>query len=331
MFINAFYRAGFQNLVNLPPLGDVRAFGTTGLIQEFGDSAKNKYALLMPDSSQPIKQDTLYVYQLTPVLYTYYLTFGPTTAGYPMTDSTACPPIISFPSACQYQLFTKNYGLFVYTNGLGSSATNFFTRDPFDTKWNTLGGITALGPPVGAETTFTSPAGTKTTLQTFDRGVVFNITSGVLSGRIIAVSSVVYILYTANQGYLGQLGLPTADETTLSTGRRRQTFEGGAIEYDPGSPPVLKLAVHDVLISSGVSKLTLNLGDTATLQATVLDAYGNFLTDRAIVWSTSNSRVLLDRPCHCLEHLQQPRGHHPIIGRQRDSQGGRWRFGQHHG
>jgi len=56
-FINAFYRGGFQNLVNLPPLADVKAFGTTGLIQEFGDSAKNKYALLMPDSTMPIRQD----------------------------------------------------------------------------------------------------------------------------------------------------------------------------------------------------------------------------------------------------------------------------------
>jgi uncharacterized protein (TIGR03437 family) len=291
-FINAFYRAGFQNLVNLPPLGDVRAFGTTGLVQEFGDSAKNKYALIMPDSTMPIRQDTLYVYQLTPALYTYYLTFGVTTAGYPMTDATACPPITSFPSACQYQLFNKPYGLFVYTNGLGTTGTNFATRDPFYTKWNTLGGIASLGPVVSAEQAVTSPAGTKATLQTFDRGAVFNITSGVLSGRILAVSSVVYILYAANQGYLGQLGFPTADETTLSTGRHRQTFEGGSIEYDPGSGPVLKLPVHDVLIGAGVSKLTLNLGDTATLQATTLDASGNILTDRTIIWSTSNSRVV---------------------------------------
>jgi uncharacterized protein (TIGR03437 family) len=291
-FINAFYRAGFQNLVNLPPLGDVKPFGTTGLIQEFGDSAKNKYALLMPDSTMPIRQDTLYVYQLIPALYTYYLTFGVTTAGYPMSDTMPCPPITSFPSACQYQLFNKPYGLFVYTNGLGSSASNFATRDPYYTKWNSLGGIASFGPPVSAEIAFTSPAGAKATLQTFDRGVVFNITSGVLSGRIIAVSSVVYILYIANQGYRGPLGLPTADETTLSTGRHRQTFEGGVIEYDPGSPPVLKFPVHDVVISGGGSKLTLNLGDTTSLQATALDSSGNILTDRAIVWSTSNSRVV---------------------------------------
>jgi len=291
-FINAFYRAGFQNLVNLPPLGDVRAFGTTGLVQEFGDSAKNKYALLMPDSTMPIRQDTLYVYQLIPALYTYYLTFGVTTAGYPMSDSTPCPPITSFPSACQYQLFTKPYGLFVYTNGLGTTGTNFATRDPFYTKWNTLGGIASLGPVVAVEQAVTSPAGTKANVQTFDRGAVFNITSGVLSGRILGVSSVVYILYVANQGYLGQLGFPTADETILSTGRHRQSFEGGTIEYDPGSPPVLKFPVHDVLIGTGVSRLTLNLGDIANLQATTLDSSGNILTDRTIIWSTSNSRVV---------------------------------------
>src|SRR5712691_5385128 len=168
-FINAFYRAGFQNLVNLPPLGDVRAFGPTGLIQEFGDSAKNKYALLMPDSTNPIREDTLVVYQLTPVLYTYYLSIGVTTAGYPTTDSGPCPPIISFPSACQYQLFSKNHGLFVYTNGLGSAGTNFSTRDPFYTKWNALAGIASLGPAVSAEQSVTSPAATKATMQTFDR------------------------------------------------------------------------------------------------------------------------------------------------------------------
>jgi len=291
-FINAFYRNGFQNLVNLPPLADVKAFGPTGLIQEFGDSAKNRYALLMPDSTMPIRQDTLYVYQLTPAMYSYYLSFGPTTAGYPATDTAPCPPITSFPTACQYQLFTKNYALFVYTNGLGSTGTNFATRDPFYTKWNTLAGIASFGPAVSTEQAVTSASGTKATMQTFDRGVVFNITSGVLSGRIVAVSSVVYVLYAANQRYLGQLGLPTADETTLSTGSRRQTFEGGAIEYDPGSPPVLKFSVHDVLIGAGVSKLTLKLGDTATLQATILDSSGNILTDRTIIWSTSNSRVI---------------------------------------
>ncbi|HEY6392427.1 MAG TPA: Ig-like domain-containing protein [Bryobacteraceae bacterium] len=291
-FINAFYRAGFQNLVNLPPLGDVRAFGATGLVQEFGDSARNKYALLMPDSTMPIRQDTLYVYQLIPALYTYYLTFGVTTAGYPMTDTTPCPPILSFPSACQYQLFNKPYGLFVYTNGLGTTGTNFATRDPFYTKWNTLGGIATLGPAVGVEQAVTSPAATKATIQTFDRGAVFNITSGVLTGRILAVSSVIFSLYAANQGYLGQLGFPTADETTLSTGRHRQTFEGGTIEYDPGSAPVLKFPVHDVLIGAGISKLTLAVGDTANLQATTLDSSGNILTDRTIIWSTSNSRVV---------------------------------------
>jgi uncharacterized protein (TIGR03437 family) len=295
-FINAFYRGGFQSLVNLPPLADVKPFGTTGLIQEFGDSAKNKYALILPDFTTPIRQNTLYVYQLTPALYSYYLTIGVTTAGYPSTDSLLCPPIVSFPSACQYQLFSKNYGLFVYTNGLGDTGTKFATRDPFYTKWNALAGIAGLGPPVSTEQAAISPAGTKATVQTFDRGAIFNITSGVLSGRILAVGSVVYTLYAANQGYLGQLGLPTADETTLSTGRRRQTFEGGTIEYDPGSPPVLNFPVKSVIVGGGISRLTLKLGDTATLQATILDSNGSILTDRTIVWSTSNSRVVTVQP-----------------------------------
>ncbi len=301
-FVNAFYRNGFSNLVSLPPLGNVKAFGTPGLVQEFTDGSKNKYALLMPNPAVPFVADNNGVFQLMPLLYAYYSSVGSNTAGYPIGDSLNCPPLSSASSTCQYDVFTKNYALFAYSAALPSGVTNIATRDPFFTRWNSFGGIAGIGPAVTAETTVTSSVVTigttaaAATLQTFDTGAIFNITSGPLSGRLVAVAPIVYSLYSANRGYLGFLGFPTADEVVLSTGRHRQTFEGGAIEYDPGGSPVLRMPVQTVVISSGFTKLNLNLGDTATLQATPYDANGVPLTDRTIAWSTSNSRVVSLQP-----------------------------------
>src|SRR5207249_4556216 len=53
----AFFRNGFVNLVSLPPLGNVKAFGSTGLVQEFADAAKSqtyKYALVKANANLPI-------------------------------------------------------------------------------------------------------------------------------------------------------------------------------------------------------------------------------------------------------------------------------------
>jgi uncharacterized protein (TIGR03437 family) len=294
-FVNAFNRNGFANLVTLPPLGDVRTFGGTGLVQEFQDAQKNKYALILPDVSAPVLQDAIDVIQLTPGLYSFYTSVGPTTAGLPTTDSLPCPAL-SVTATCQYELFTKDYALFVFGASSQVNGTTFATRDPFYTKWSGLGGIATLGPAVSAEQTIMSFAGTAATGQTFDRGAVFNITSGTLNGRLVAVGPIVYPLYGANKGSAGFLGLPVADETTLSNGHRRQSFEGGSIEYDSSGVPVLRYPVSSISVNPSSSKLNLNLGDSLVLTATPFDPNGNPLSDRTISWSTSNSRVVSIQP-----------------------------------
>src|SRR4029077_13121655 len=90
----------------------------------------------------------------------------------------------------------------------------------------------------------------------------------------------------------GFLGLPTSDEITLSNGHKRQTFEGGAIEYDSSGVPVLRFPVVSISVTPAASKLNLNLGDSVTLTATLFDPNGNPLSDRTISWSTSNSRIV---------------------------------------
>jgi hypothetical protein len=52
-FVRAYYRGQFQNLTSLPPLGDIKRLGSTGLVQEFPDAAKTnnvRYALVRATS-----------------------------------------------------------------------------------------------------------------------------------------------------------------------------------------------------------------------------------------------------------------------------------------
>ena len=298
-FITNFYRNGFFNLVSLPPLADVKKLGTLALVQEFADASKNasnKYALVKPNASAPIVQGVADVLQFYPGLYSYYNSVGTTTAGYPTTDTLSCPALATSSSnSCQYQLFDKPYALFVYQAAVPAGGTNFAVRNPFNTKWQALGGISSVGPAASAEQSITSSAGSNATLQIYDRGAIFNITSGTLSGRIVGVGPVIYPLYAANNSYAGFLGLPVSDEITLASGRKQQTFEGGAIQYDPGGPPILRYPVRDVAVSPN-GTLKLKLGDMVTLQATVFDPNGNPLTDRQVNWSTSNLRVVSIQP-----------------------------------
>ena len=292
----AFYRNGFVNLVSLPPLGNVKAFGTTGLVQEFADAAKsqtNKYALIKANASIPVTENGGTVLQVYGGLYTYYTTVGVVNVGFPTGDTLNCPNLASAPgNTCIYQLFDKPYALFAYKNPLLNGNVDFAVRDPFYTKWQGLGGIAAAGPATSAEQAITAASGIAATLQTFDQGAVFNITSGTLAGRLVGVGPTVYAAYSAAGGYTGFLGLPISDEALLPNGAKRQSFEGGFVDYTPGSPAVAKRAIQDIIVTPSVSSLKLALGDSINLTATPFDALGNALTDRAVVWSTSNSRVV---------------------------------------
>lgn len=300
-FIRAYFRNGFNNLVSSPPLGDVKKLGTQGLVQEFADASKNqanKYALIKPNASAPSVQYDADMVQMYPALYTYYTSLGPTNVGYPTTDTLNCPTLVNTPNnSCQYQLFDKPYALFVFKNQVQGAGVNFGTANPYYTKWQAIGGIAAAGPATSAPQTITAASGIAASFQTFDNGAIFNITSGTLAGRLVAVGPGVYASYAAAGGYSGFLGLPLTDEQILPAGHHRQSFEGGSIEYDPaGGVPIVRLPVYSISVTPSAQSIKLNLGDSITLSAMPSDASGNDLLDRTIVWSTSNNRVLQIQP-----------------------------------
>jgi len=78
----------------------------------------------------------------------------------------------------------------------------------------------------------------------------------------------------------------------LANGMRRQTFEGGSIDYDPATGiPVLRTPISTInVLPTGT--LSLQLGDTRQIQATLTSANGTVLSDRTIAWNTSNGRVV---------------------------------------
>ncbi|MBI2687918.1 MAG: hypothetical protein HYX27_16540 [Acidobacteria bacterium] len=290
-FVNAFFRNGFANLVSTPPLGLVRSFGTTGLVQEFSDAAKTsgvKLALVKPNTSTASVEGTPDVLQVLALMYAYYSTVGPGTAGFPTMDTAGCPnsPI----GSCYWQAFSKSYALFAYSSLVNGSST-FATKDVYYTEWNANGGIVTYGPATSAETAVTSPAGSAATVQSFQNGIILNITSGTLSGRLLSVRNTVYTVYAANGGPTGFLGLPTGPEVIVGT-KRRQSFEGGAIEYEPGQGGTLRLPVTNVNLSTAVTTLRLKLNETFTLEAIPRAATGDPLLDRVVSWVTTNGRVV---------------------------------------
>ena len=298
-FLSAFYRGQFQNLTSLPPLGDVRRLGSTGLVQEFADAAKTnnvKYALVRANSlDSTVQQGTSTVFQMTPELYTYFNGVGSNSAGYPTTDTQICPSVGTL--ACTYQIFDKNYALFVFTAG-NQNGTNFNVKDPFFTRWRTVG-IGSLGPVLNAEEAgLVSPlaTGSTATVQRFSGGALYNFTAGTQTGRLLMVADPVYTVYAHNRAEAGFLGMPTGEILVQANGRRRQTFEGGAIEYDPGQTPELRLPVSAVSISGNSTTDRLNLGDTVTLRAQTYSGNGALLEGRAISWVSTNSRVLTIDP-----------------------------------
>jgi uncharacterized protein with LGFP repeats len=79
------------------------------------------------------------------------------------------------------------------------------------------------------------------------------------NGKTFSVLEPVYDLYISSGGPNGTLGLPAAQEIVLSSGVHRQTFEGGILEYTPGSGPTQRLPVTTVVISGAQTGVTINL------------------------------------------------------------------------
>ena len=309
-FQSAFFRGGFNNLVSLPPLGNVKTLGTGGYVQEFNSNpavsgVKLALATVSPTAPTSNNGTTSSIVQLLADLYGYYTTVGAGTAGLPLYDTQPCASVGAI--TCTYDIFDKSYALFAYHAAL-LTGQDFTVRNLagstsilFYTAWTVSGGLGGLGNPVDVETAVTGlvvpPATTATTAtqQVFVNGAIYSITSGLNKNTLFTVMQPIYGLYVSDLGPAGSLGLPTTPEIVLSTGDHRQTFEGGVIQYTPGGTgPVIRPPVSIVQLSGAPlgSTLTLNLGQSVTLTATPTSSAGVALTDRPVSWSTTNSRVI---------------------------------------
>jgi uncharacterized protein (TIGR03437 family) len=294
-FQGAWNRNGFNALVSMPPVANVRAFGNSGYVQEFLDANNSslKHALVTGAASIG---GTNIVFQILGPLYAYYTSVGANTAGYPLGDSQTCS---AQNVTCVWDTFDKSYALFSYTSTL-DSGQNFSLNGTFYTEWTAAGGIPVLGSPVTAQTTnvtaaIIAPATTATTatVQTFARGAIYSITNNANRGKIFTVAGAIYGLYVAQSGPFGQLGMPTSELYQIATGIYRQNFEGGVLQSGTGDPTIL-LPVASVTLSGAPtgSTIALNLGDKVSLTATPMLTSGEVGTDRPVSWSSTNGKVL---------------------------------------
>jgi hypothetical protein len=160
--------------VALPPLGNVKKFGSTGYVQEFSQALQSTNAKLAIVYNPNLNQ----AFQELAAMYAFYGATSAATAGYPTIDTTNCPALITSQdsnNSCQYRFFDNNYALFTYSALLLLSSQTFSIADPYYTKGLSFGGIAqsngfALGPPLTAQTTVTSSFTSKATLQAYDRG-----------------------------------------------------------------------------------------------------------------------------------------------------------------
>ncbi len=284
-FIQAYTRGQFSLYVNAPTA--IKALGSPGLVQEFPATANTalKYALIKPDPNAPLAQfDTL---QVSPDIYTPYTAVGATTAGYPTMDTAACPA--NGFGTCNYQLFTKNYAIFAYSEPVIST---FTVADPFYSVWNTTGGLGGiLGLPTSGENAVTSISKVAGTQQTYLGGAIYTYPAGSTTAAAYSVSGAFFTAWTASGGY-ASLGFPTAEAALVgATGMFRQTFEAGRIEQTPGNDPGVLFPVSLVGITSASQGLSLLPGGATTVSASTLDTRGNTVTNRAMSWSSTNGAV----------------------------------------
>jgi uncharacterized protein (TIGR03437 family) len=301
-FRRAYFRNNFH--VNVSgPVGDVRRFGSTGLVQEFYDLSRTagvRYALVRANTSDAVSAGVDGVLQVLPEMYSYYSSLGPNTVGYPTIDTVACPNSFTDGNSCRFQIFDKNHVLFAFafnTSTLGG--TNFAVKDPFFSRWRLLDGINRLGAAIGAEETVASGAGTDVAgiLQRFQRGGMFNLTAGTLIGRMVVVQAPVWDLYQEQGGHRGFLGFPTGEPVNVGGDQRRQTFEGGAVDYSlAGNNATLRLPVATVVVAVGTPTQRLNLGESIRLDAATFAGNGAVLGGRQVTWLSSNSRILAVEP-----------------------------------
>lgn len=287
-FAAAYNRGSFSATAALPPTGTVRRFGTTGLVQEFSDATRSggRLALVRATSVATPDDPSGEVYQVLTDVYGYFSSVGVGTAGYPVSDTQFCPD-----AACTWQAFDRNYALFAWVSGANDPQT-ITVRDPFFTRWVFYGGVSRMGVATSAETDVTSSFGTAAIRQTFRNGSFYSFSSGALAGTVVSVRQPILALHEARGGFSGALGLATAEEQTLVSGKHRQTFEGGVVEYDDQSGPVVRTTISSIQLRSASNPLRLNAGETAPVQAVVFGSDGTELLDRQVNFIVSNGRVI---------------------------------------
>jgi uncharacterized protein (TIGR03437 family) len=296
-FQAAWNRNGFNALVALPPVAPVRVFGNSGYVQEFLDVENTalRHALVTGAASVG---GTAAVFQILAPLWTYYSSVNPNTAGYPLGDSQICA---AQGVGCVWGLFDRSFALFAYQETLPSGlGPNFTVNGVFFTEWTALGAMNTLGSAVSAQNativgSIVPPAtvGTPATVQTFARGAIYSITNGPNRGKIFGVAGAFYELYLLQSGPAGSLGLPTSEAYQITPTTYRQNFEGGVLQHGGGDPTVL-LPISAVTLSGALigSTITLNVGQTLTLQATPMTTAGEAAPDRPVSWSSTNGKVV---------------------------------------
>lgn len=300
-FEASYYRGRFSTLASLPPATTVSTFGQGGFVQEFNDIARTPSvrlgivvgpAIQNPDGTV---QDAFHIYA---PMYAFYRSadVGVALAGFPLGDTEVVSVFDSnglVANTYQLQSFQRAITLFAWNAPPDptSTLTQFVLREPFNTRWRQLGFLGGLGPVTGVEIEATSVTGIRATRQSYLSGFLFNMETGPSAGRVVAVREPINSVYRNAAGPTGALGFPLNDEIVLANGRRRQSFEGGSIEYAPGQTPVIRTAVGGIALSSAGS-IRLNLGDTLPITARLVTTAGETVTDRDVSWASSNSRVV---------------------------------------
>lgn len=322
-FVQAYLRSQFFTLVATPPLTEVAAYGSGGYRQEFQDIGRTglRFALIRPANPNLSLGVNNIVRQVRPPITAVLnrSSIGVATAGFPLIDTTEFlfvpPGLANAQVGGSYQTFDKNFAIFVWSAAPlaaeGSDVVEMTVADPVFTKWNTVG-YESLGAPVSNAASVTSRFNTNATTQRFVNGAIYVLTSGSFSGRAILVRRNVLELYLANQAQAGFLGLPLGDETILADGRRRQSFEGGTVEYVLNGTPVLKNAVQTVSIA-GDNPIRLAAGQSFPLQALLVTSAGERVEDREVFWTTSNGLVATISGSGPRANLQALRGGTAII------------------
>ncbi|MBL8292560.1 MAG: hypothetical protein JNN08_12025, partial [Bryobacterales bacterium] len=198
--------------VRVPAPGPVRRVGS-GYVQELqpaDTSSPVRYLLAKPDTMGS-------AFLVTGVVLTRYLELGGPAGslGYPVADATGAGR----------QLFESG--------ALAGNPPQLVTA-PVLTRWAAQGyesGPAGL-PAGGAETvlSFTANLGVA---QLFTNAAYYAYRTGPLNNRAFLVAGPILAKYRSLNGPAGRLGMPSSDEFAAS-GRRRQEFEGGAIDFAAG-------------------------------------------------------------------------------------------------